>query len=212
VNLKLSYFAVCISAIVLAISTLGCGDDDTAPGSQAGSNGRSNAGASASSSPPTTSECGAGMAPPPAMGNCTAKQIQDYVDCAEASCSSTFKTCYGPNYASGKYGGACQPYVECARACGCENASCVQKCTGANECAQCFTEHPCGTECLPNCNAKPGDKTCDDLALCCATISSAQNKSSCNQIVTQARMLGGSGDVLCNSSYMLFSVSGTCPK
>lgn len=68
---------------------------------------------------------------------------QEYIDCAQANCTSAYEQCLGPNFQSGDFsGGSCQAFMECTAACDCNDQSCSQACFDehfAGDCQSCLT-------------------------------------------------------------------------
>lgn len=51
-------------------------------------------------------------------------QAKACADCGLASCKAEYERCYGPNWD----GGDCDAFVDCIRACDCEDSACQQAC------------------------------------------------------------------------------------
>src|SRR5258708_21921627 len=49
-------------------------------------------------------------------------------DCVNQKCDATFQECYGPNYKSGTFAGACGANITCTQKCDCNDATCYGKC------------------------------------------------------------------------------------
>jgi len=76
-------------------------------------------------------------------GGHTCTGLDEYQTCVESHCDADFKTCLGPNYKSGDFGGGtCTAYIECAVGCGCDNGPCEANCVANQltaDCESCLT-------------------------------------------------------------------------
>ena len=182
--------------VCCCVTALACGDDDDAAAGDGGSSsGKGGSGSSGKGGSGSTAGTGSSDEPfdPETcspMGQvesmlpkgCTQAEIDTYTDCITDSCEPTLEKCYGPDYRSGTFSGACKDNLECAtKDCTCGDSACMMNCPGASACGQCFVANPCGTDCkIPTCAVAGGladagididlDKTCEDLLKCCAAL------------------------------------------
>jgi len=94
-------------------------------------------GGSATKSDAGTSSCNT-MPTGADMGSCSAAEIAPYNTCLQTACDSQFKTCFGPNYKAGSYGGACAAYLTCTSKCACNDTTCASTCTPDATCLTCL--------------------------------------------------------------------------
>ena len=88
--------------------------------------------------------------------NCAAQDT--YYTCAASKCDAQVKSCFGPSYTSGTFGGTCQSFISCTMACPCDatGATCILACEAAVsvDCATCGTTlETCAT--ASGCGAQP---------------------------------------------------------
>jgi hypothetical protein len=131
-------------------------------------------------------------------------------NCLESKCKTQLDACSSTT-------GVCADYSKCATPCNCDQ-TCISKCTQSTACmdcastaancvfSNCFNEAlSCGSGSGGSGNGAggtfsldAGTQTCADLATCCATISDAQQKSSCQSLVDQKI------DLFCGLAYSSF--------
>jgi len=150
---------------------------------------------------------------------CTQAELDEYVDCMTMSCEPTFRTCYGTDYRSGSYGGACKELLECATSrCKCNESNCIANCPGSMPCGQCFLDNPCGKECkIPLCGYRGAlkdagiknlDKTCDDVLACCAAQPTPEGRKRCSDGINQIKQVGGANaDLGCAPLFQIYAAS-----
>lgn len=135
---------------------------------------------------------------------CTQQELQAYSSCISTNCDSTYKECYGDDYKSGSFSGACGDYIGCINACACSDVSCYQKCPQPSAaCTSCSEKlSTCSQKCtVPDCMKPDIDsgtgngKTCADLSTCCEGIEDADMKSACEQAAA------GGNETVCSSLY-----------
>lgn len=189
-----TYTLAAVSFILAASVANGCtsSTDGTSSGSSSG--GSSGASGASGSSSGGIKQC-------PAQGgqtDCPQSELDAYAKCATDNCDAEFKECYGSGYQSGSFGGPCGSFISCTNACECDDTACRQKCTtdaACNTCnqklGQCIT-----SKCKLPCQGET--KTCDDLAACCAKLTDATKKSTCQGSYDAVK---ANGDVGCNSVY-----------
>jgi hypothetical protein len=141
---------------------------------------------------------------------------QKCVSCMQNKCSSELNACYGSNF----NGGACKDLITCS-----EKAPdpCNADCTPSSGCISCISGDFASCiqkNCLSDCGSSDSmttggtggstsaggfdagvgsDKTCADLAACCAKATDAQLKSDCQGVA------GGKDDQICGLAYPSFS-------
>jgi hypothetical protein len=172
--------------IVIGITTgavalvIACSSDNTnSSGTSSGGTSASSSGTSGSGT--TFKSCNSSGAK---VGECTEADLKPYSDCFNTKCESKYKECYGPNYLSGSFSGACGTYITCTQKCDCaasNYASCVQACVQDSACTECAKGFvTCTNGCtLPACatagtssgtsgtSGSPSGATCATLQACC---------------------------------------------
>ena len=148
-------------------------------------------------------------------GTCTQADFDKWNTCVVEACQGTFETCYGPEYRDGKFAGPCQPFIECAASCSCNDADCTLACPGAKACADCVQANVCGGDCTePACalagTGIDGTKTCADLKRCCLGLSDAADSAECASNADMLADIPG-GEFTCAGFYGVYrSISSTC--
>lgn len=217
-NLLVASFT--LTAIAVGVA---CSSDDTSTSSSSSTGGTgtsSSTGGTGASSGSNTSSGGASGFKNCSTGtsNCTEAEAKPYSDCVLEKCDSTFKECYGPDYKSGTFAGACGAYVTCIQKCACNDLACFQACplpdAACQTCSQKFvtcqdqcTKPACMNSSSSSSSSGGAGKTCDDLALCCAKISNADVKTVCQKAVTD------DNDAACATLYPGYATQATggCP-
>jgi len=195
---------------------------------------RFEAGLPISDSGPAASDTGAGpvthggLPMPCSSGACTAEQNQLYADCVIDRCDEQYRACLGPGYRSGVWSGPCQAYLTCTVNCGCNDIACKSACPlPTAECQSCLGNvGTCvlGSNCTPPvCGSSGaldaggaggagggggGGGTCNELMKCCNAITSADQKTQCNQFYMSI-MQGG--DAACGGVLMIYRANKLCP-
>ena len=203
-----------IRKVVVALSTsavalvIACSSDNTSSGSGTSSSGASSTSSSGSSGSGTASgfkQCSTGSS---SSSKCTEAEFKPYTDCYSNNCDTKYKECFGADYKSGTFSGACGTWVTCTQKCDCSAsnyASCITACTQDSACTECSKGFlACGNGCtLPACatggtpdGGGGGGATCADLTACCAKLSGA-DKSSCDA----AKNAAGGADAVCGPLY-----------
>jgi len=152
-------------------------------------------------------------------GTCTQADFDTWNQCLIDACQDVFATCYGPNYRSGTFAGACGAFAQCASRCACNDGACTAACPGAQACADCLTRNVCGGDCEePRCalagSGIDGSKTCEDLRVCCIGLRDADGRQRCIENVDMLAAIPG-GEYSCASLYGLYTtteISTTCTQ
>jgi hypothetical protein len=146
-----------------------------------------------------------------AFGECFGEQgqtctgVDTYEACLQQQCGGEARACYGAGVFDGDFGGACAPFMQCARACDCGDTGCTVACAQemSDACRQCSAEVSACTEgrCTPpvctgggNGGAGGGDAggsdtgggggsgdDCAALAACCGRVDGSM-RDPCQQI------------------------------
>jgi len=158
----------------------------------------------------------------PANG-CTAAQNQAYEDCVFGRCDLPYRTCLGPGYRSGTFGGPCQRFVTCLSKCGCVDMACRTACGPLDlACQSCLVDQVArcvvGSGCMAPACSPPGAVTdaapdagagCTDLMKCCASTTDASLKMACQaQYAALANQAGG--DLACSMIAAQYQTAGYC--
>jgi hypothetical protein len=111
--------------------------------------------------------------------SCSAKDT--YFACAASKCDADAKTCFGPNYASGTFTGACQSFLTCTMGCPCDSTgdACLLGCEAAitSDCVTCSaTVQTCAA--TSGCGA--GAPTCANDASTSGTNTSTNTNTNTN--------------------------------
>jgi len=210
--------AFIVSAITVGVA---CSSDttDTTPGGTASSSGTSGTGTSSGNA----SSSGSGSGYKDCSGSssgvtCTNQaDVTKYSQCVATACDSQYKQCFGDNFKSGTFGGACGTWITCTQKCGCGDTACAQACglpdqacqdceKGFATCAQsCAPAVACQTASSSGSTTSSGGtgKTCADLSKCCPNISDANYKSACTQTVSSAN------DQACGAAYSTYQAKAS---
>ncbi|APR78363.1 Hypothetical protein A7982_03710 [Minicystis rosea] len=145
--------------------------------------------------------------------------IDAYSTCIVDTCDAEYKQCFGENYASGTFGGACKELMDCSSKCESCDQTCLQACsnqhfTGA--CKECITGPiascavsaiSSGTCKLPCVSVGGGSGgACDDLETCCNSLD-ADDKTTCLSQYTQVKL---GGDFACSAALGTYKSGGLC--
>jgi hypothetical protein len=196
---------------LFAVAAVGCG-------SSGGSNGGNDGGGAGGGG-------GGNMCAPTGASSCTQAEVNTYNTCVQNACNTQFVACYGPNYKSGSFGGACASYAQCQNACGCTDTTCRNACTIPATCMSCLTTIGTCTVssgcAIPACFGggfdggipgldggfpfDAGNFTCADLTACCNAITDADEKQGCQLIVSVNNQLA------CSLAVSGYKTEGLCP-
>jgi hypothetical protein len=149
---------------------------------------------------------------------CTEAELKPYGDCVQTACDSKYKECYGPDYKSGTFSGACGTYITCTQKCDCNAAnysSCVSACVLDSACGECSKGFlGCIQTCtLPACatagsssgtSGSTGTATCATLQTCCDKLTGSA-KTQCDSAKSQA----AGNDQICSAYYQAYK--SQCP-
>lgn len=201
-------FAVVAAAATMALAACSSSDSTSNTSGNGSENGTGNGNGSGNGNGNGNSggfkDCSGGGSSGGGESKCTQQELQTYSSCISTNCDSTYKECYGDDYKSGSFSGACGDYIGCINACDCSDVSCYQKCPQpSGACTSCSEKlSTCAQKCtIPDCMKPDVDsgsgsgKTCSDLSTCCAGQSDADLKSACEQAAA------GGNDAVCDSLY-----------
>ena len=226
--------AIMGSSLALAAacsSTTNTGTGDGGTGTSGGTSGATSGGTSGGTSGATsggtsgsgvvgTGKCGTSGS---STSTCTQAETDSYNSCLTTMCDAQYQSALGAGYKTGSFGGACGTYINCTQACACNDTACYMKCgqpdaacttalTNASTCAMTKCPPP---SCLSagkdagtsGTSGSSGGAThsCAELMACCAKITDASVKSSCEQTYTAVM----SSESSCNAVYP--SYAGSCP-
>ncbi|MFT3767784.1 MAG: hypothetical protein QM820_20200 [Minicystis sp.] len=146
--------------------------------------------------------------------------VEAYSTCIVQTCSAEYAQCFGPDYMSGTFGGACGDYLSCAAACQNCDQACIDACTDQHftgACKECITgpiatcavsaisSGTCKLPCAPDLPIG-GSGGCDDFKACCDSLSGAQ-ATSCTMTYESVKL---GGDLACGVAFSSYKTSGMC--
>lgn len=144
------------------------------------------------------------------LGDCSTAHLQEWADCELANCQSKLDACYGPQFRSGIYQGACAAFMECARSCSCYDAECVAACSLNDECATCLEATPCEAPgaCELMCDVVPtADKTCEDVMRCCPGLPDALRADCMSEAANNQGT--ADGELNCSGIYPFYALASS---
>lgn len=199
-----------LTALGIALGALAACSSSSSDANNGGGGGRG--GGSSTTERSKTGEC--------KPSDCTDQEQQDYSSCLTTQCDAEYAKCLGSDYKNGNFGGPCKAYMECTTKCKCGDTACTQACgvPPPSECVNCLTQagQCANSKCpAPKCysqqqgggDAGSSSGTCADLAACCASITDATKKATCEQQFAQVQ---AAGDAACGAMYSQQKSAGNC--
>lgn len=204
--------SILVHGFLAGVLVLACSSSDDSSTNGSGGSTGSSGGSTGSSGGSGFKSC------PPASGttgSCSAADFEPYQTCVTEKCDSVYKQCYGADYKSGKFSGACGTYIECVQKCDCNDTKCFSACKPDSACTECSKGFgTCSSGCtIPACATEGSSSggttsgTCADLQACCDAIADADQKSGCQQ----AKDAANGNDSTCGQYYSGFKSAGLCP-
>lgn len=181
--------------------------------------GGSGTGGSAQAAPVVLPPTSNGQSCQQSGGSCNDQAaIDEYADCVVAACDAEYKQCFGADYMSGTFGGACGDLMGCAAECEDCDQACLKSCSDqhfVNACKDCITgpilscvvdsltSGKCSIPCGPSSST---GGPCDDLKTCCDSLTGA-DQSQCTTTYSQVKL---GGDTACSGVLSTYKNGGKC--
>lgn len=197
-----------------SLALLACKPDDPAGAGGSGGSGGTPAASTPVVLPPTSN----GKSCQTASSSCTDQaSIDAYGECVVKTCDPQYKQCFGNDYATGTFGGACSDWMGCASTCKDCDQACLTACSDQHfvgACKDCvlgpifdcvldaITTKKCDLPCVPS--SMGG--SCDKLKDCCASLP-ADKEPDCTSTYNQISI---GGDQACQSALNVYQQGGTC--
>lgn len=152
-------------------------------------------------------------------GSCTDQaEIDEYATCVVTTCDGEYKQCFGADYMSGTFGGACADLMTCASQCQDCDQACIKSCSdqhfvsACKDCivgpiVSCVIDALTSGKCAIPCG--PGTSTggpCDDLKTCCDSLTGS-DQAQCTTTYSQVKL---GGDTACSGVLDTYKNSGKC--
>ncbi len=129
--------------------------------------------------------------------------VDAYGKCIVTTCDSQYKQCFGADYATGTFGGACNDLMVCASACKSCDQVCIKACTDQHftgACKDCVVGpiFDCALDaiktkkCTLPCGPSSSGGVCDKLKACCDSLA-ADQQPDCNTAYDQVQIGGDQG-------------------
>lgn len=152
-------------------------------------------------------------------GSCTDQAaIDEYASCIVTTCDAEYEQCFGQDYMTGTFGGACADLMGCASQCQDCDEACLKSCSDQHfvtACKDCIlgpivdcaisaiTSGTCSIPCGPGTSA---GGACDELKACCDSLTGS-DQASCTSTYNQVKLGGDTG---CMGVIATYQNSGKC--